>query len=101
MISLHSIVSIRLPSHTANDKNHHAPIPTHHFYGHSLSIAPVIAIFKISFHLRQTKDSGFKLHTIFLLLYKKKERHAAQAPALRERYRDPVSGILDLASSIY
>jgi len=27
-------------------------------------------------------------------------RHAAQAPALRERYHDPVSGILNLASSI-
>ena len=36
----------------------------------------------------------------FLLLYKKKERHAVQAPALRERYHDPVSGILNLASSI-
>jgi hypothetical protein len=44
------------------------------------------------------QNSSYELD--FLLLYKNKERHAAQAPALRERYRDPVSGILHLASSI-
>jgi hypothetical protein len=33
------------------------------------------------------------------ILYEKKERHAAQAPVLSEQYRDPVSGILNPASS--